>query len=74
MSIIASCGHRLPDDELGVNLALRTWSREGTRGVRYGSFCASCVEKLTEGGFVLSSTEEELAWCAGEGPDDQPCW
>ena len=80
MSVTASCGHTLAEDEsegpdgLGWRLAVRDYSREGGPAVRYGSYCTACRDKaLAEPDYVLADDAAELAWLRGEaGAPMQP--
>jgi hypothetical protein len=75
MSVRASCGHLLADDEsegpdgLGWRLAVRDYSREGTPAVRYGSYCTSCRESaMSDPGHILVNEAAEFAWLASDTP------
>lgn len=73
MSVTASCGHTLAEDEsegpdgLGWRLAVRDYSREGAPAVRYGSYCTACRDKaLAEPDYVLVDDAAEAAWLHGD--------
>lgn len=75
MSVRASCGHILSDNEdegpdgMGWSLAVRAYSREATPAVNYGTYCTACRDKaLAEPDHVLVDDAAEFAWLRGE-PD-----
>lgn len=74
MSCRASCGHELKPGEVGKALTLRSRSRDWSRCLRHGLLCDACAAQALSEGYVLATDEEQLAWCGGQGPDDQPCW
>lgn len=73
---LAGCGHALEKrdgtNEPGHALALRAWSRDRRRSVSYQTVCPMCRQDRIVAGVVLLDRNEEDAWLAGQGPDDQP--
>lgn len=70
MTIIASCGHELSDDEgpygLGFNLAVRSQSREGEPAVQYGVYCTKCRDwAQAEPDYVFETNEAAMDWLNG---------
>lgn len=71
MTVIASCGHTLREDEgdggMGWSLAIKSHSREWDRAVMYGVYCTACRDRYMAEGLVLLSEKAERRWL-----DDEP--
>lgn len=73
MSVRASCGHVLSEEEdegphgMGWTIAVRAYSREATPAVNYGTYCTACRDKaLAEPDYLLVDEAAEFAWLRGE--------
>lgn len=63
MTVIASCGHRLTEDEgLGQLLAIASYNREGRHSIEYVAYCTMCANEAYNQGSVLLTEEEMTAW------------
>lgn len=67
MTIIASCGHQLGDDEgpdgMGWPLATRSFTRECTPAVSFGVYCTVCRDAaLKEPDYVFRDDEAQMVW------------
>ena len=64
MSIIASCGHKLREEEgHGKTFAYRDYDRMGEKIVVYGQFCSECSKTLERPNSpALKTKEEEEKW------------
>ena len=77
MTVRASCGHVLGDDEgargmegLGFPVSLKSWDHEG-RTVTFATYCNWCRSEAEFEGLLLGSEEDESAWLSGRMPDPQ---
>jgi hypothetical protein len=66
MSIIASCGHKLTNEDgpdgLGFDISVRETSADNRPAVAYRSVCKNCLERYQASGLLLNSYEEEIAY------------
>lgn len=66
MTIIASCGHALADDEgpdgLGYPLALKATSADWSNAVHYVVFCEKCYLHAKEQGLILENEAEQMKY------------
>ena len=63
MTVIASCGHCLTEDEsLGQLLAIASYNREGRHSIEYVAYCTMCANEAYNQGSVLLTEEEMTAW------------
>jgi hypothetical protein len=63
MTVIASCGHRLTEDEdLGQMLAIASYNRENRHSIEYVAYCNMCANEAYKQGSVLLTDEEMTAW------------
>jgi len=65
--IIASCGHKLTiEEDQGIVLALKKYSREGNKCISYGTYCNSCATVLKLDSDYLPTEESETEWMLGD--------
>ena len=63
MTVIATCGHCLTEDEgMGQLLALADYDKFGTKSVSYVAYCNLCANEAYTSGSVLLSDEEINEW------------
>ena len=63
MTVIASCGHQLTEDEgLGQLLAIASYNRKGKHAIEYVAYCNMCANEAYKQGSVLLTEEEMSAW------------
>lgn len=71
MSIYATCGHLLTEEEgLGIDLSVKDttidYSSESfVPCVSFGNYCKKCADELESGGLVLHDKEETDAYLKG---------
>lgn len=67
--ITASCGHKISDEwfhgELSI-VTVKSFMRDGSRGIACGVYCAECRSEAEESGELLTTDAAILAWQAGE--------
>ena len=65
MTIIATCGHEIPevDDQYSITCKERT--REGERCLSYEVVCLKCQKLFREWDLILDTEAEEQAWLEG---------
>jgi hypothetical protein len=66
MTLFASCGHEIVDDDKYFPLSLMEWGRCGERAVSYGNYCQKCRNMYLDYGLVLDGDEDEARWFNGE--------
>ena len=60
MPIIASCGHTLSESEgMGISLAIKGQSKDGSRCIRYIVACQKCATRYMADGQVLETKQDE---------------
>jgi hypothetical protein len=63
MTIIASCGHCLTEDERhGQLLAIASYSRDHRHAIEYVSYCNACANDAYKSGKVLLTDEDMTEW------------
>lgn len=63
MSIIASCGHELTEEEnMGNTICVRDFDRSGKKVVCYTTLCSKCLSLYREKGLELKSEQEKNNW------------
>lgn len=63
MSIIASCGHILTDDEnMGNTLCVKEFDRLGKKALCYTTLCKNCFKSYEEKGLILKTKKEKDSW------------
>lgn len=69
MTIIASCGHVLTDDDgedgMGTQIAIKSWSRENTEQVCYMNVCTPCIQRYRDEGVLLEDQAAINAYLFG---------
>ena len=61
--VYATCGHKLPDGELGEIRAILTYSKEGERAVDWNTYCQACAAQ-----YASDFADDALvkAWLGGD--------
>jgi hypothetical protein len=65
MTIIATCGHEIPDNSDVYSVILKDYTRECRPCISSVMFCLLCQELYYDD--ILDNEEEEQAWLHGEG-------
>jgi uncharacterized protein YjhX (UPF0386 family) len=63
MSIIASCGHILTQEEkLGNIIAVKDYCRDGNKAVKHLTVCNECFKYYQENKLELKTKREQEQW------------
>lgn len=63
MSVIASCGHKLKDEEnMGNTIYVKDFDRYGKKVICYTTLCNNCLSIYREKGLELKSEQEKNNW------------
>ena len=62
MTIIATCGHEIPDNSELFSATYKDYTREGERCLTTGMLCLKCKSLMMQWGDILDTEEEEQAW------------
>ena len=68
MTITATCGHRIPDNDEKYSVTCKGWTRTGDRCLSYRVVCLDCQEIYRKGNWVLDNEAEEQAWVNYDDP------
>lgn len=67
MSVTATCGHELTDEEgMGFMIAIKDYSRDGSRAISYPSLCTKCFKRCAKSDELLANKTEEEEWLNNE--------
>ena len=69
MTIIATCGHEIPDFDEKYNITRKGYTREGERCLVHAVICTVCKHYRYEGD-ILDTEEEERVWLHGKENND----
>lgn len=63
MSVIASCGHELTEEEkMGTSIYIKEVDRYGERVACYTTLCNDCIGFYRNKGYELKTNEEINTW------------
>jgi hypothetical protein len=62
MTIIATCGHEIPDNDEKYSIALAGYNRQGEQVVKYIVACLDCQELYRRWGDLLETKAAEKEW------------
>lgn len=65
MTIIASCGHEVPNFDRLHHISIKEYDRDFSRCVKHMSVCVKCLRLHQTENAVLYSKEQENAWLFG---------
>jgi hypothetical protein len=65
MTIIATCGHEIPDNDEKYSVMCKRYNRRAIRVVSSEMICLECQKRYS--GDLLDTEAEEQAWLYGEG-------
>ena len=69
MSVTASCGHLLTEEEgHGKGVSTMDFHKDGTRTVCWQSVCDKCYKWYKSGGYILETDEQRDDWMSGKTP------
>ena len=66
MTIIATCGHEIPDNDAKYSITRKGYTRENKRCLIHEVVCDNCHFLYRTWGDILDTEEEEQAWLHGK--------
>ena len=63
MTIIATCGHEIPDNSAKYSVMCKRYNRRAIRVISHEMICLDCQGRYS--GDILDTEEEEQAWLSG---------
>jgi hypothetical protein len=63
MSIIATCGHILTEEEgLGITIAVKDYCKDGSKAIGYPTLCNKCLKWYRKKKLELKTEAEQERW------------
>lgn len=63
MSVIATCGHKLTEQEgLGTTIAVKDHCKDGSRAIGYPTLCNKCLKLYRKKKLELKTEDEQKRW------------
>ncbi len=69
MSVIATCGHTLTEEEeLGTTIAVKSYCKDGSKAIDYPTVCNKCLKWYRKKRFELRTEEQRERWLGSSLP------
>ena len=62
MSVIFTCGHKAKNDEDGVTISTKAYTRENNRAIDYRTVCSNCYQVYEMEDLILLNEADEARW------------
>ncbi len=63
MSVIATCGHKLTEEEgLGTTIPIKDYCKDGSKAIGYPTLCNKCLKWHRKKKLELKTDNEQERW------------